>query len=136
MRATLPSGSDVAPSPEHPSLLNELTLIYLTLAYETDRELDEAEMDAITDKVSEWMPDAAERSVDDVVREAMRTYVLEAKQRVFVEAVEAVGQSIPERQQKALLIDLRHVAEADGNVCEGERRLIRELARVWELDTE
>ena len=135
MRATLSPDTEAARS-ERSSLLNELTLIYLTLAYETDRELDEAEMDTITTKVRDWIPEAAERDVDDIVHEAMYTYVQSPDQRVFVEAVEAVGRSVPERQRKALLVDLRHVAEADGNMCDNEHRLIQELARVWELDAE
>ena len=103
MRATLPPDTEAARS-ERSSLLNELTLIYLTLAYETDRGLDEAEIDAITTKVREWVPQTAERDVDDIVHEAMYTYVQSPDQRVFVEAVEAVGRSVPERQRKALLL--------------------------------
>lgn len=136
MEATLPSDSGTAAPQERHSLLCELTLVYLALAYETDQELDEAEMEAITVRIGEWVPDTDERDVDDVVHRAMATYVQTTEQRVYVQAVEAVGQAVPERQQRALLTDLRCVAEADGDICDAQRRVIRDLAHAWQLDVE
>lgn len=136
MEATLLSDSPTVTPQEHQSLLCELTLIYLTLAYETDQELGEDEMEAITARIGEWIPDADERDVDDIVHEAMTTYVQETEHRIYVEAVEAVGRAVPERQQQALLADLRYVAEVDGDICDTERRVIRDLARAWGLEAQ
>lgn len=134
MEATLPSDPLASTPQGHQSLLGELTLIYLTLAYETDQELDEAEMEAITARIGEWISDTDQRDVNDIVQRAMTTYVQETEQRVYAEAVDAVGRAVPERQQQALLADLRCVAEADGEICDAQRRVIRDLARAWGLE--
>lgn len=116
--------------------VHDLALIYLTLAYETDKDLDEDEVDAITAKISEWIPDAGEEDVLEVVHEVMETYVQGAKQRIFSEAVRSVGEAVPDHQHEALLTDLRYVAEADGTILDSERRMIRQLAQMWDLPAE
>ena len=116
--------------------VHDLALIYLTLAFETDHDLDEDEVEAITAKISEWIPGAGEEDVLGVVREVMETYVQGPKQRLFADAVDAVGEAVPQRQHEALLSDLRYVAEADGRILDAERRMIRDLARSWGLAQE
>ena len=116
--------------------VHDLALIYLTLAYETDKDLDADEMDAITDKISEWIPGADDEDVLGVAREVMETYIQGPKRRVFSNAVDAVGEAVPEHQHEALLADLRYVAEADGTILDAERRMIRDLARAWGLPME
>lgn len=136
MKATVPSRSVSVPAHERRSLLCELTLIYVSLVYEADQELDEDEMEAITATIREWVPEGADVDVVEIVHEAINTYVLKSQHRVLVEAVDTVGKAVPERQQEALLADLRRIAEADGTVCESERRMIRDLAHAWGLDSE
>ena len=116
--------------------VHDLALIYLTLAFETDHDLDEDEVEAITAKISEWIPGAGEEDVLGVVQEVMETYVQGPKQRLFSDAVEAVGEAVPQHQHEALLADLRYVAEADGRILDAERRMIRDLARSWGLSEE
>ena len=116
--------------------VHDLALIYLTLAYETDDDLAADEVDAITAKISEWIPGAGETDVLDVVHEVMNTYVQGPKRRVFSEAVRSVGEAVPEHQHEALLADLRYVAEADGTILDSERRMIRQLAQEWGLPAE
>ena len=116
--------------------VHDLALIYLTLAYETDKDLDEDEVDAITAKISEWIPGAENEDVLGVVREVMETYVQGPRRRVFAESVDAVGEVVPQHQHEALLADLRYVAEADGVILDAERRIIRDLADAWGLPAE
>lgn len=116
--------------------LHDLALIYLTLAYETNEDLTSDEMSAITEKISEWIPGATDTDVLGVVRQVMSTYVQGPEQRVFAEAVEAVGEAVPAHQHDALLADLHYVAEADGVVLDAEKRMIRELADAWGLSPE
>ena len=116
--------------------VHDLALIYLTLAYETDHDLDEEEVEAITAKISEWIPGVEDDDVLGVVREVMETYVQGPRRRVFAEAVDAVGEVVPQRQHEALLADLRYVAEADGVILDAERRMIRDLADAWGLPAE
>jgi uncharacterized tellurite resistance protein B-like protein len=116
--------------------VHDLALIYLTLAYETDKDLDEDEVDAITAKISEWIPGAENEDVLGVVREVMETYVQGPRRRVFAESVDAVGEVVPQHQHEALLADLRYVAEADGVILDAERRMIRDLAGAWGLPAE
>jgi hypothetical protein len=132
MEATL--SNDPAASFSHPSFLRNLTLIYLALAYEADQDLGEAEFEAITTKIGEWVPDADDQDVAAIVREARTTYVQSPNRRIFPAAVEEVGRAVPESQQKSLLADLRHLAEVDSDVRDSERRIIRDLSRAWGLD--
>lgn len=116
--------------------LHDLALVYTTLAHSTDDDLSIDEVSAITEKLREWMPDAKEVDVLNVVQEAMQAYSQGPDKRVFAESVEAVRKFVPEHQRPALLADLRYVAEADGEMLEQERALIERLSKAWEVAAE
>ncbi len=116
--------------------LHDLALIYLTLAYETDQHLDAEEVNAITARISEWVPGATEPDILAVVREVLETYVQGPEERVFAAAVSAVGDAVPDRQHAALLEDLRSIALADGQLLDTERTLIEQLVDAWHIESE
>ena len=115
------------------SAVHDLALIYLTLAHRTDDDLSEAEMDTISQKIGEWLPDASEEDVKHLVREVLTVYVQGPDERLFDASVESVSQAIPPHQRSALLDDLQHIAEADGTVLEAEQHLIDRLTRSWQI---
>lgn len=112
---------------------HDLSLIYLTLAQKTDGELKSEEVETITDKLCEWLPDARREDVAELIRETMSVYVQGPDERLFNESVLAISQTIPDHQRLALLEDMKSVAEADGELHEEERRLIERLSHAWNL---
>ncbi len=115
--------------------LHDLALIYLTLAHSTDHDLTSEEADAITRKISEWVPDSSESDILRVVHGAMNVYAQGPDKRAFTESVEAVRRLVPEHQRQSLLDDLEAVAQADGGVSESERDLIDRLRNAWDRET-
>lgn len=113
--------------------LHDLALIYLTLAHQTDEKLAPGEVDAITKKLHEWLPEAEDAVVRQLVREALEVYSQGPDKHLFTEAVTSLKQAVPPHQRKALLADLRYIAHADGRVLKSEQDLIASLARAWDL---
>lgn len=107
--------------------LHDLALVYLTVAHSTDRDLSIPEIEAITRKLSEWMPESEESDVLLVVQGAMNIYGDGSDTSVLEDSVEALRRYIPEHQRKALIEDLEYVANSDGNVLAAERELIERL---------
>lgn len=114
------------------SLVHDLALIYVTLAHRTDGVLARAEIEAILQKISEWMPNARADDLRAVLNAVLQTYEARPPGRLFEDAVRAVGRQVPVHQRSAVLEDLRYVAHADGVLLVEERVLIEQLARAWE----
>jgi uncharacterized protein YfkK (UPF0435 family) len=106
--------------------LHDLALVYITLAHRAD-EMRAEEMDAIAKKLNEWLPDASESEVLEIVRTVLEVYAQGADERVFVDAVESIRKCLPSHQLEAVFADLQFIAEADGSVQEAERELISRL---------
>lgn len=113
--------------------LHDLGLIYVTLAHSTDDDLDTKEIEAIAEKLNEWMPDASEDEVLNLVQEVLSVYAQGHDDRIFAEAVASVKESVPSHQRAALLSDLNHVAQADGQLLDEEQALIDRLSQAWEV---
>ena len=114
------------------TLVHDLALIYVTLAHRTDGTLARAELQAISEKIGEWMPNAGPDDLRTILGEVLRAYDDEPEGHTFEDAVEAVRQKLPAYQRAAVLADLRYVADADGVLLVEERVLIEKLARAWE----
>jgi len=113
--------------------LHHLALIYVSLAHETDDDLSTREVQAITDKLREWVPDASEEEVLNVVTEVLSVYVQGQDKRLFSESVEALKTAVPEHQRAALLADLRFIADADGVTLDTEQEMIKRLSNTWQI---
>lgn len=114
--------------------VHDLAVVYLALAYDTDQVLSSTEIEAIMDKLHEWLPDADEATLLGVLREAMSAYAGSfADEGRVAQSVQAIQAVVPAHQRPALLDDLYHVASADGVVLDAERRWIAELANAWGL---
>lgn len=114
--------------------LHDLALIYLVLAHGSDHDLSAGEVEIITRKLAEWMPDAPVSEVLDVVKGAMGAYAQGADKRMLAESVDALRRFVPEHQREALLDDLRRIAEADGAMIKAEEELITRLRAAWTGD--
>ncbi len=124
-----PGAEDEGWTPVH-----DLVLIYVTLAHRTDQTLSRVEVEAITEKIGEWLPNADEETVRRVLHDVMRVYQDE-RERTFDEAVEAVKATVPAYQREAILDDLCYIANADGVLLVEERVMIEKLAEAWDCDT-
>lgn len=113
--------------------LHHLALVYISLAHETDDDLSTREIDAITNKLCEWVPDACEDDMLTVVQEVLAAYVQGQDKRLFNESVEALKGAVPEHQRPAILADLRYIADADGVLLDSERKMIERLSHAWEM---
>jgi uncharacterized tellurite resistance protein B-like protein len=111
--------------------IHDLALVYLSVAHRSDNDLSDAEIEAIVQKISEWMPNAGDKDVRRIVQDAMTAYVQGPDKRLLDDSVSAVGRVVPEHQRASILADLQFVADADGVLLDREREMIDALARTW-----
>ena len=116
--------------------IHDLALIYVTLAHRTDKVLHRREVDAILEKIGEWMPGASSERLRQVWDEVLHTYEEQPEGRMLEDAVEAVSTTVPAHQRPAVLADLQYIAQADGVLLVEERVLIEQLARAWGLNSD
>lgn len=114
--------------------IHDLALVYLQLAHGTDEEIVDSEVDAIAQKINEWLPDAENAQVLQVVREAMHAYVQGPDKRIFEDSVDTLKKVVPTHQRAALLADLHFVASADGRITKKEREMIERLTEAWDVE--
>jgi uncharacterized tellurite resistance protein B-like protein len=114
--------------------LHDLALVYLMLVHGTDHNLTINEVEAMTRKLSEWMPDKTEAEMFIVVQGAMNIYGDGTDQKVMDEAVESLKHYVPEHQRKALIDDLEYLAKADGVILDEERELIERLRESFGVE--
>ena len=116
--------------------VHDLTLLYVTLAHRTDGRLSRDEVEAILEKLGEWMPGAGPPALRHVLNEVLKVYEEAPEGRTFEDAVEAIRTQVPRHQRPAILSDLRYVARADGVLLVEERVLIEQLAEAWEIEAD
>ncbi|HMB94041.1 MAG TPA: TerB family tellurite resistance protein [Rhodothermales bacterium] len=116
--------------------IHDLALIYVTLAHRTDEVLHRQEVDAILEKIGEWMPGAPPERLRRVWDEVLYTYEEQPEGRTLTDAVEAVSTTVPAHQRPAILADLQYIAQADGVLLVEERVLIERLAKTWGLSSD
>ena len=126
-------------SPEAWTTAHDLSLVYIALAYGTDYDLADDELNVIVERLSRWNPpDAAMeeegKRVQQIVTEAMNAYLDDAEEeRDVAEAVEALGRELGAEDCRHALEDAMRIAEADGVLLSSEQNLITALADAWDL---
>ena len=126
-------------SPEAWTTAHDLSLVYIALAYGTDHDLADDELNVIVERLSRWNPpDAAMeeegKRVQQIVTEAMNAYLDDAEEeRDVAEAVEALGRELGAEDCRHALEDAMRIAEADGVLLSSEQNLITALADAWDL---
>lgn len=112
---------------------HDLALIYIALAYGTDHDLSEREMDAITDALREWVVIPDDAHIQELVMEAATAF-LEGNPRIEVQrAIDDLGEELTFTERQQALKDVMRIAEADGVLLEREQGLIHILAESWSL---
>ncbi|NND73158.1 MAG: hypothetical protein HKN43_16415 [Rhodothermales bacterium] len=116
--------------------IHHLALVYLALAHQSDKVLSEDELQAIRQKISEWLPNALPSDVNQVVADALAVYAQGPEDEVTARAIDVVQGVVPMHQRSALLADLIFVAMADNVILVEERAIIERLAAAWGLGEE
>ncbi len=112
---------------------HDLALIFIALAFGTDAELTDHEIDHVTDAISRWRPEAPEESVREIVLEALATFEHDSTGDEVVRAIETLADRLEVPSRKRALEDVMRIAEADGLLLTSERSLISVIAARWDL---
>ena len=112
--------------------VHDLAVTYLALGHATDQHLSTSEIEAIPQRLAEWLPEADATTLLGVLRRALSEYAQSTdRQRRLRQSIEGVKEHMPRHQRAALLIDLYHVAKADGVLLDAEQAMIEELSEAW-----
>lgn len=111
--------------------LQRLVFLYLSVAYETDRNFDPNEHNTILRIVHRWMPEMTIAEINEVVETAHK-----AIRRGMSETPEtlacAVGTNLSPEMRRRVLTNLGQVARADGYLSLSEARVIRRVRAALE----
>ena len=122
----MPSLLPLAPGQAH-----TLLLLYLSLAFAADSELDPGERDEVVRLflrwVPTWTPAHADHAVDAAVA-ALRAGLAPPPE----ELAAALRSSLSRERRRRVLADLGRLACADGHVLISEADVIRRVRRAWD----
>lgn len=113
--------------------LHDIALVFLTLAYTTDANLSDEEVDAISVAIRKWRPQLTEHDVHEIVLEAASVFFESDAEKEFVQSVRALGEALKLEQRRELLEDVMRIAEADGVLLNSEQNLLSVLAGAWDI---
>jgi len=120
-------------SPEAWTTSHDLALIYIALAYGTDYELTEGEMEALTDALREWTVVPDDAHIQEIVMEAAAAFLEGDAQAEVRRSIDHLADELSLNERRHALRDVMQVAEADGVLLEREQGLIHILAEAWSL---
>ncbi len=112
---------------------HDLALVFIALAYGTDRILADEELAAIVAAVQKWQPDWAEDKAQELVMEALAVFLDGPADEAVTRAIKRLKTALDRASRVRALEDVVRIAEADGIVLGSERSLISVLARAWDI---
>lgn len=112
---------------------HDLALIFLALAYGTDQELSEDELDTLIDALAQWQSTRDRAWIRNIVLEAMTVFVERDADAELQRAVMELAEALSEEELRRALEQVVHIAEADGILLTAEQTLITDLGRAWSL---
>lgn len=112
---------------------HDLALLYVALAYGTDYQLSEAELNSINEALQGWCEGCDRETLQEIVVEAMAVFMEEEPEREVVNAMQSLKVSLPAEERVRALEEIVRIAESDGVLLRSERSLISTLATVWEV---
>jgi len=113
--------------------IHDIALVFLTLAYSTDSNLSDEEVDAISAAVRKWKPELSDQDVHEIVLEAASVFFESDAEKEFVQSVRAIGEALSVEQRRDVLEDVMRIAEADGVLLNSEQNLLSILASAWDI---
>lgn len=113
--------------------LHDIALIYIGLAYGTDHNLTDAELNVIVESIKK----RGERmTIDDartVVMDAVAVYLAGDSATEIANSIHLLKASLSPKSRQRTLDDLVRIAKSDGLLLGSERSMISVLAEAWEL---
>lgn len=119
--------------PEAWSTTHDLALVFVALAYGTDKVLADEELQAIVSAIRRWQPSWAEERIHEVVMESLAVMLEEDGQSEIVPSINRLKSALEPASRRRAFEDLVRVAESDGLVLGSERSMLSIMARAWEI---
>ena len=123
------------------TILHDLGLVYLFLAFNTDEDLSDDEWNVIGDKIRDWIEeddpnDWILKKIMDAVVDRYKKCDELVKQGIdpFKDAIFSIKEKLTTEQLKQVVKDMVEISKADGTVHELEKRFVQMLCGVWEAD--
>ncbi|WP_146156099.1 protein kinase domain-containing protein [Enhygromyxa salina] len=123
--------------------LAPIAYLFVAFAHGTDGVLTNAEMRTLADRLRRWAPQVGLDGIGHVLREAVSSYggsgsnfgsKSGSKSGELAQVRAQLVASFPPANLTQLLVDLREIASADGQVSDAEQRFIAETARAFGLE--
>jgi uncharacterized tellurite resistance protein B-like protein len=112
---------------------HDLALLFLGLAYGTDQNLTESELNTITHTLGEWLDDPEDVKVKEIVLEAFSIYLEGDLPSELTSSIQSLQKTLTKTDQKRVLEQLVRIAGADGILLSSEQSLIALIADQWGL---
>lgn len=115
------------------TLTHDIALLFVALAYGTDRDLSDDEVDVITRLLRTWRPNATDDSIREIIVEAMSILVEAPAPERIRQSIDALGRELSEQELSQVLEHVNQIAEADGILLQREEDLLGAIAEAWSL---
>lgn len=112
---------------------HDLTLVFLALAYSTDSKLSNDEVDAISDIIARWRPEASRPEVHEIVLESIAAYLQSDAEEEVVRSVRSLEKALTIDKRREALEDAMRIAEADGILLNSEQNILSIVASIWDI---
>ena len=113
--------------------IHDIALVFLALAYSSDADLSDSEVDTISEALRRWKPKATDQEIHEVVMESAAIFFESDAEREVVLSVRTLGETLNIEQRRQVLEDVMRVAEADGVLLNAEQNLLSVLAGAWDI---
>jgi uncharacterized tellurite resistance protein B-like protein len=119
-------------TPDDWTTTHDLAVVYIALAYGTDRDLSDAELQVLNEALQAWQPGAG-AAVRDIIVEAATVFVEGDAEKEVRRAMRDLRASLAPQERRTTVRHLIRIAEADGVLLEREQGFIHTLAEAWSL---
>jgi uncharacterized tellurite resistance protein B-like protein len=113
--------------------LHTLVLLYLSVAYESDRSFDPAEQHIVLRLLRWWMPDLTTSdagAIVDTAHKAVRSGMSDPPDVL----ARTMGAVLSPQLRRRVLSDLGQIAQADGYLSVEEASTIRRIRTAFDMD--
>ena len=112
---------------------HDIALVFLALAYSTDADLSDEEVDSISEALKRWRPKAEDHEIHEIVMESASVFFETDAEQEVVLSVRTLGDALNIEQRRQVLEDAMRIAEADGVLLNAEQNLLSVLAGAWDI---
>lgn len=115
--------------------LHDLALVFVALAYGTEKNISEAELHRVVETLTRWDEGVDPRRAQEAVVEAVALFYDDEGEAddLLLDALRRLYEGMTQEAREAALEDVLTVAEADGRLLQSEIAFIDSLAEAWHL---